>query len=195
MSKIDGLFGRKAAQEAAQALLHTDFIIIDTETTGFSKTDQVIQFSALSRHALLLNVLIKPSVEISAESILVHGIDQEAVENAVIFPDIYPAILSLFKKESPENMIKTIIAYNADFDIRLINQTAAAYGLPLLPERNVACAMKMYAEYYGEMNAKTKSYKWQKLEGGDHSAAGDCIATLNLIKQMANGTAKTHTKE
>jgi hypothetical protein len=27
-------------------------------------------------------------------------------------------------------------------------------------------------------------YTWQKLPGGDHSALGDCLATLKVIKDM-----------
>ncbi len=49
------------------------------------------------------------------------------------------------------------------------------------------CAMVAYAQYVGEMNHKGTGYKWHKLRGGDHTALGDCRATLGLIRRMANG--------
>jgi hypothetical protein len=45
--------------------------------------------------------------------------------------------------------------------------------------------MRSYAEFYGEYSTKYKDYKYQPLEG-DHSAIGDCKATLRLIKLMAS---------
>ena len=55
---------------------------------------------------------------------------------------------------------------------------------PLLPVR-WECAMLKHAEWVGEWNDYHGSFRWQKLAGGDHSALGDCIATLETIKKMA----------
>jgi len=44
------------------------------------------------------------------------------------------------------------------------------------------CAMDIYAQFIGEINPQTGTYKWQKLQGGDHTALGDCEATLSIIK-------------
>ena len=41
------------------------------------------------------------------------------------------------------------------------------------------------AEWVGEWNDYRGSFRWQKLQGGDHSALGDCIATLETIRKMA----------
>lgn len=175
----------QSAISAAQRLLSEKFIIVDTETTGFGKTDQVIQISAINPSGIImLDAIIRPSVPIGEESIKVHGIDNHIVENAVTFPDIYPAIASVIQNHTH------FVAYNAEFDIRLINQTAVAHSLPPIPVKSIICIMRMYAEYYGCWNEKRKSYVWQKLEGGDHSSAGDCRATLNLLRQIAEGTAK-----
>jgi hypothetical protein len=51
--------------------------------------------------------------------------------------------------------------------------------------RRLACAMSNYASFVGEWNDYHGNYKWQRLPGGDHSAIGDCLATLELIKKMA----------
>jgi DNA polymerase-3 subunit epsilon len=40
--------------------------------------------------------------------------------------------------------------------------------------------------FVGDWNDYHDNYKWHKLRGGDHSALGDCLATLELIRQMAS---------
>jgi hypothetical protein len=45
--------------------------------------------------------------------------------------------------------------------------------------------MDWYSQFIGDWNDYYGSYCWQKLPGGDHSALGDCIATLEIIKLMA----------
>lgn len=47
------------------------------------------------------------------------------------------------------------------------------------------CAMLPYSAYIGDWDDYLKSYKWQKLPGGDHSAIGDCRSTLAIINKMA----------
>jgi DNA polymerase-3 subunit epsilon len=49
-----------------------------------------------------------------------------------------------------------------------------------------ACAMQKYAAYTGQLNTNGRGYRMQKLQGGDHSALGDCAATLRLIQHMAD---------
>ena len=50
--------------------------------------------------------------------------------------------------------------------------------------------MKPFAAYIGEWNDYHNNYRWQTLEKystqADHSALGDCKATLERIEQMAN---------
>jgi len=38
--------------------------------------------------------------------------------------------------------------------------------------------------------SKRGGYRSQKLPGGDHSALGDALATLRLIKEMAAGSGQ-----
>lgn len=80
---------------------------------------------------------------------------------------------------------KTIIAYNAAFDQIMYSRTYQMAG-GFLPKGNWDCAMLEYAKYVGEWNEFYGNYKWQKLEGGDHTALGDCMATLELIRSMAS---------
>jgi DNA polymerase-3 subunit epsilon len=45
--------------------------------------------------------------------------------------------------------------------------------------------MHWYAQFVGDWNEYHGNYKWQRLPGGDHSALGDCRATLAVLKEMA----------
>jgi hypothetical protein len=45
--------------------------------------------------------------------------------------------------------------------------------------------MDWYAGYYGEWSDYHGRYKWQKLNGG-HSALSDCLAALDLLRDMAS---------
>ncbi len=46
--------------------------------------------------------------------------------------------------------------------------------------------MRRYAAYMGEPS-KRGGYRFQKLPGGDHTALGDALATLQLIEEMSTG--------
>lgn len=100
------------------------------------------------------------------------------VKDAPTFPEIYHKIV-----QSLEN--QQVLIYNKDFDIGILNYCCRLHELKILKLRKrSACLMEWYAQFYGDWNDYYQSYKWQKL-GGDHSAIGDCIAALSLLKNMA----------
>lgn len=45
--------------------------------------------------------------------------------------------------------------------------------------------MQWYSQFVGDWNDYYNNYRWQKLPSGDHSAIGDCRATLKVIEKMA----------
>jgi len=47
--------------------------------------------------------------------------------------------------------------------------------------------MRQFARFVGEPSKRVGGYRPQKLPGGDHTALGDVLATLRLIKVMAVG--------
>jgi DNA polymerase-3 subunit epsilon len=69
--------------------------------------------------------------------------------------------------------------------MRLYQQTYQLAG-GYFPSRGWECAMLQYAKFVGEWNPRYNQYKWQKLKGGNHSALGDCLATLTLLRKMAS---------
>jgi DNA polymerase-3 subunit epsilon len=169
----------KASFWARGLLERNDWVILDTETTGMSPTDEIVQMAILSPEGtVLLDTLIHPSQPIPASATAVHGITDSEVEDAPAFKEIYPEIKNIISG-------KTVIIYNAAFDLRILVQTARRYRLlPLFEHKEqVECAMLMYSAWVGE-EWPYGGYKWQKLTGGDHTALGDCRATLEVIKKM-----------
>jgi DNA polymerase-3 subunit epsilon len=170
----------KAIRWAQDLLSRTDWVILDTETTGLDWTAEVISISVIAPDGMsLLETLVKPQEKISAEASEVNHITDEMVTNAPTFPDVYDRLCAVLNG-------KLVVAYNVDFDQRMIAQTACRYDLPRerIPSE-WQCAMLTYAKYAGEWSDYFGSYRWQALPKGDHTAGGDCLATLELIQRMA----------
>jgi DNA polymerase-3 subunit epsilon len=167
---------------ARDLLQRTDWVILDTETTGTLEFDEIVQVAILSSDGkTLLDTLVRPTQPIPFAATAIHGITNDDVEDAPQFPEVYEKIEEIIHK-------KTLVIYNSQFDVRLIRQSLAKHNLlPLgLDLDYVDCAMLMYSAWVGEF-WPYGGYKWQKLESGDHTALGDCRATLDLIKKMAKG--------
>jgi DNA polymerase-3 subunit epsilon len=167
---------------ARDLLQRTDWVILDTETTGISAYDEIVQVAILSYNGKpLLDTLVHPTQPIPFDATAIHGITSDDVKDAPLFPEVYGKIEEIIGG-------RTIVIYNASFDVRLIRQSLAKHNL-VPGELNldyVDCAMRMYSAWVGEP-WPYGGYKWQKLESGDHTALGDCLATLKLIKKMARG--------
>jgi hypothetical protein len=170
---------KRASQWARGVLADTNAVILDTETTGFGEEDQVIEVSIIDIDSeTLLNTLVRPLVLVSGGASSVHGIREETLFGAPAFPDIYSDLRRILERAS------RVVVYNAEFDHRLLNQTRRAWKLPLFKPAPFECAMLWYAAWFGEWSNYYNNYKWQPLNGG-HRSFGDCMATLRLIKEMA----------
>ena len=174
------------AREWAKDLLKLkpdQLVILDTETTGLGNYDEVCQVAMINGagDVLINNVLIKPTIHIRADASRIHGITDETVKDAPRFTEIWGEIYKHMDG-------KQLVIYNADYDTRILTQTAHAVhdGLQLgFPFKKLHDAMTMYAQYVGEWNDYRGNFKWKRLPGGDHTALGDCLAVLELIKDMA----------
>lgn len=157
------------------------YVILDTETTGLGNNDVIIQIGMIDLDGnILLDSLIKPTKRkrISREATNIHGITMKMLYDAPTFEEIYPK----FKEIVGD---KKILIYNAEFDVKLIEQTADQDEF-VLNEMMTVCMMKLYSGFIGEWSEYHGDWKFQKLKGGDHSAIGDCKATLETIKKVAS---------
>ncbi len=160
------------------------YVVIDTETTGLTKNDEVVEVAVISSCGkVLLNTLVKPIASISEEASKVHGITEEYLECSPSWIDI----AEKFKKVTED---KICVAYNADFDRRLISQTFRKSGLSV-PRREWLCAMQEYREKFGlSFNTKliSAAKKLRVEVNGSHRAFGDAKTTLALVQRMQKKT-------
>lgn len=174
---------RLSATKWAQTQLSADpqeWAILDTETTGMGEFDQVVQIGIIdgAGNRIMDNVLIKPTVFITPGAFAVHRIASFMLDGAPSFADILPVF-------SEAVLHRQLVIYNAAFDLRILRQSAHAHGLPSGLNIPHTCAMLKYAEWAGDWSERHGNFRWQRLTGGDHTAIGDCLATLNVIKRMA----------
>lgn len=170
----------RAAEWARDLLERSDWVILDTETTGTSPHDEVVQIAIVAADGrVLCDTLVKPTRPIPPEATAIHGISDADVRDAPSFPHVYGRVREILSG-------KRVVIYNAQFDLRLIHQTLIKHNLlPYgLDSDQAECAMLVYSAWVGE-RWLDGGYKWQKLENADHSAVGDCLATLTLIRKMA----------
>ena len=180
---------RRQAIQWAQNLLRRPYYVLDTETTGLSATDEIVQIGIVDGDgATVFNQLIKPTIPIPGAASAIHGIYARDVADAPSYKAVYIRLSTLLAGQ-------LVVAYNMDFDWRMIQQTGARYRLPDLRTGKRDCAMKQYARFKGARHKNGRNYVWHKLgsaarqEGLNvtkaHDALDDARTTLALIRSMA----------
>jgi len=182
----------KVIQRARQILAYNP-IFLDTETTGFSPQDVVIEVGVVDQTgATLYDALIKPAIPIPADAVAVHGITEEMVANSPTWKEIWEDLQSVLAG-------RFVGAYNVDFDLRLLKQTHSRYWLDWpLDDKYFFCVMKLYSAFYGEISPRGNSLRFHKLESAgaasgiplpnSHRAIDDAKLTAALFNYIANYT-------
>lgn len=146
--------------------------------------------------AVLLDTLVRPSGPVPAEAAAIHGITDAMLAEAPTWSELHARFCDLVEG-------RQVVIYNHEFDVRVINQTARRYGLQapqgfdqVLDRGPIHCAMQAYARFRGEWSEEKGRYRWQKLSTAAqqqgvtvtnaHSALGDCLMTLGVVRAMAS---------
>lgn len=172
-----------------------DYLILDSETTGLGSDAEICQIAIIdSSGNVLLDTLVKPTCPIPADASAVHGITDDMVKDAPGFNNIMSDVARILKG-------RHVVIYNADYDFRLLLQSAVQslgmQGRDWLEAESWQCAMRAYAQHYGDWNEYRKSYRWVRLTDAAfvenvivenaHNALGDCLMTLAVCKAMVKG--------
>jgi DNA polymerase III epsilon subunit-like protein len=177
---------KNSAIEGCRLFFQAPCLILDTETTGLGEDAEICELAIIDlRGVVLFNQRIKPVKPIPAEASAIHGIKNEDVAECKDIKSFLPEIKFILGPNI------YVLAYNCDYDWRLFQQSFNAAGLQSQQlGKKWICAMKLYAEFIGQLGSSGRRYKWQKLPalgpGPAHSALGDCLSTLELLKMMAN---------
>lgn len=185
-----------------QKWLNSDYLIIDTETTGLDNNAEVIEIAIINMHGdVLLNSLVKPTCSIPAAVTKINNITDEMVADAPLWRDVFPVILNIIDG-------KKWLAWNSKFDARLIIQTGVITGyfedLPASKILYIAAkindsqidAKAVYDQWYGEFDSKRNNFKRQSLAtaaerhnvsvNGAHRALADCMMVLGVLNAVCH---------
>ncbi|GCE11631.1 exonuclease domain-containing protein [Tengunoibacter tsumagoiensis] len=162
-----------------------DWVVIDTETTGLTRDDEIVEIAIVgSKGQILVDTLIRPLQRIPLEASAVHHIYDADVKGAPTFAQLWPQIAPHFEG--------LVLAYNAQFDIRLLRQTLGQSALALPSLMTHDCIMKRYASYQKDCYGSGQPRQSLKhacthfgIKPGVHRALGDTIAAWEVVKKLS----------
>jgi DNA polymerase-3 subunit epsilon len=112
----------------------------------------------------------------------IHKIGNDQVVNQPMFPQVAKMIAFILKD-------KHVVAWNLDFDWKLLVHMFKKYDLEKPEVAGLSCAMDKYSEWAGEWSAKKEGFKWQRLPNftgsTSHDAFNDCENALKAMQKMA----------
>ena len=174
------------------------YIVVDTETTGLSLSDHVVELGA---HEIIngrltgaqFHIYIRPRIKMSEEVINIHGIINS------FYDDYYEDIYSN-DKQNLINFIRwvgnsLIFAHNASFDMSAINVELKNWGLNEMPVRRFRCSMKMFKDvvgriehnFYDKYVCLEKCCEYFKLKANTnsyHNALFDAFMTARMVCKL-----------
>jgi DNA polymerase III subunit epsilon len=180
---------KKENIEVAAKAIASHPVYIDTETTGLEKQDEIIEISILdSDGSSLFQSLVKPTGSIPQSATRVHGITSIDVFKAPAWPVIWPKVRSVL-------FGRLIVAYNAPFDLRMMQQTHARYRLPWRESFEWLDVMALYSRYRAIWDPIRKSMRLFSLDAAgkdfqislknSHRATADAELTRAVLHSIA----------
>jgi DNA polymerase III subunit epsilon len=188
----NNLTSRQQAIQTARQVIAQNPIYLDTETTGLDKSDEIVEITIINDEgSVLLNSLVRPSRPIPAAAMNVHGITDEMVQKAPAWPILWQQVRPLL-------INKTIVAYNSDYDHRLMQQSHARYQQPWRDRLSFFDLLKLYAQFRGEWDSNRRSWRYFSLDQAGkssnialpnaHRATADTLLTRALLHYIAGET-------
>lgn len=169
-----------------RSLVDLSMLIMDTETTGLSATeDRIVSFGAVWAHGTrmyrgrMADHLVNPGVPVPKSSSAVHGITDEMVADAPAWPEIYAEFLNMARH-------RVIVGHGTPFDLTIMKAECERHGL--LWEDLVFIDTLRLASL---LNPTMKSFDLEDLAvfyqidlHGRHTALGDAMVCAELFFRM-----------
>ena len=176
-------------REIARLKLAQKPIYLDTETTGISKSDEIIEISVIDHDGTeLFWKLLKPTIPIPREAEKIHGISNRKVADAQPWPLLWPQLRTIVYG-------RLIAAYNASFDARMMEQSHQRYRLPWREKLDFVDVMQLFSEFRGEWDSFRSSYRLFKLADAGrffqiellnaHRSSADALLTRAVLHAIA----------
>lgn len=154
---------RQRAIETARAVIAQRPVYLDTETTGLERSDEIVEISIIDDDGqVVFESLVKPSKPIPASATSLHGITNADVQKARPWPIVWPQARAALTQQ-------IVVIYNAEFDVRMIQQSYTQYKLPWKDKVNAFDLLKLYSEFRGEWDSARRAYRYHSLaKAGEH---------------------------
>ena len=172
-----------AAAMPQAAVPEAQAIVIDTETTGLTDSDELLQISVIDdAGTVLFDSLVRPYFHTEwPEAQKVNGITPEMVAGAPYPHELLPQLVEIFSEMS------VCIGYNTSFDLGFLDRI----GVPT-EHLTVIDVMQMFVDYLNangsthrraSLSTCTKYFDYQ-WEGAAHNSLADAKATLYCYNMM-----------
>lgn len=185
--------------------LESDYVIIDTETTGLCNGSEIIEIAIINmRGDVLLNTLVKPTRPIPPDVTNINNITNEMVANAPGWAEVFPVVIRIISQHK-------WLAWNSGFDARMMIQSCRYAGIlgrtspysvstiTTVIHTSHIDAKAVYSQWYREFDEKHKNFKRQSLAtaaarhgvstAGAHRALADCLMILGVLNQVCQKEA------
>ena len=173
---------RQIITQKARQIWETRPVFLDTETTGIQNTAEIIEVGLVDADgSTLFQSLVRPRRPVPADATRIHGITDAMLASAPTWLQVWPQLDTLLRG-------RQVGAYNAEFDLRMLQQTHLANGMRWNnPQVRFFCIMKMYSDYAG-------LHKWARLEDAgfqlhiplpnSHRAIDDTLLAREVFLRM-----------
>ncbi len=173
----------------AKTWLKRQPVYLDTETTGLGEDAEVIEIAIVDADGCpLVNTLIRPQGEVPPDASRVHGLTTAMLQGAPTWPEAWPQIQAAMAG-------RLVLIYNADYDVRLMQQTAARYGMAFeVPGAEFGDLLMLYSEFKGQRAPDGSLRRWRLEQVGrelripipnSHRALDDTLLAREVHRKIA----------
>lgn len=187
-AKQDYAIKQQAISKIKALLESKNPVILDTETTGIPRGNEVVYITELSiidmQGKTLFSSLLNIPVPVPQMITQITGIDDSMLKGKPSFDAVYEDISEILRG-------RTVLGWNVAFDIQMLQIECDRLGYRT-PVESCTDVMALYG------NA-TAGKKWCKLAKAaeelgieseqEHRSLGDCLMTLQVMKDFAADTA------
>lgn len=131
-----------------------------------------------TRGEALFSELIRPTREVGEAVIRIHGITNEMLADKPTYDRVHDRLMRVLHAAT------AVCAWNAPFDRRLLEQSAAKYGLqlPHIRWRDLVTDHRVQCPSYTSHKLIDVAQRQGIAKVQDHRAMGDCRITLAVIR-------------
>lgn len=162
-------------------------VVLDTETTGFYNSDGIVELSILEivngvYTGIHIHYYINPIIKSSEAAEKVHNLSYDRLKGEPTFDQVAESIISFIGHSQ-------IIAHNANFDMRMLNNELQRTGWTPYPESRFIDTLKIAREQFpGEKNSldalctRFQINNQARSETGNHNAFDDTLLLYEVYK-------------